>query len=399
MTKEDAYKETYRVWGVHDLDSKKDYYLVQQHATIAIGGKQEGDDRWNPAKTLYLGPYEDDEWVEGIGNNKTKYITLDGMTWSCGEMYGSWFNGGDFSMDLTGSGTIQVEQAIPETDNYDISRTVAVGKSESQTNTIGATITGIFSGTPGGSVGLNYMHGWTSGTTYTMSTTTNTRELKCVKNTDGTKVQWTYACGADMMDGDDDEHPQAPDALINDVDIQNQVCWSVSNPEGAYTVNSDQSPAMACLVRSGDRKMFFPMTEYYRNGGGIGQLNHSASFTMLTPNRAKQIWRMDVDFPEIGKPGHEGQKGQLTQYLQNQFPDIYQPTIELADINTDSENTIKNLVVYAKNMLYNENALQTLKGYAKDLGISQFTIKWYNTDRDDNDKDVHKTFEITIKAK
>ena len=404
-TKEDAYKETYRVWGVHDLDTNKDYYLVQQHATIAIGGKKEGDDRWNAAKTLYLGPYANNEWVESSGYYPILYVNLDGMWRNCNKMYGSWFNGGDFSMDLTGSGTIQVEQAIPETDNYNVSRTVAVGKSESQTNTIGATITGIFSAMPGGSVGLNYMHGWTSGTTYTMSTTTNTKELKCVKNTDGTKVQWTYGCGTDMLAGDDDEHPQAPDALINDVDIQNQVCWSVSNPEGQYTVNSDQSPAMACLVRDEDNgyKFLFSMTEYYndeanRRKGNIGQLTHSASFTMHEPNRSQQIWHMDVDFPEIGKPGHEGQKGLLTQYLQNQFPEVYQPKVELADKTKFSENTIKNLVVYAKNMIYDENALQTLKGYAKDMGISQFTIKWYNTDHDDNDKEVHKTFEITIKA-
>ena len=31
-------------------------------------------------------------------------------------------------------------------------------------------------------------------------------------------------------------------------------------------------------------------------------------------------------------------------------------------------------------MLNDPNALQTLKGYAKDLGISEFTIKWYCAD-------------------
>ena len=89
---------------------------------------------------------------------------------------------------------------------------------------------------------------------------------------------------------------------------------------------------------------------------------------------------MDVDFPEIGQAGHEGQKGQLTNYLQTQFPDLYQPTIELADIDENSENTINYLVNTSKAMLNDPNALQTLKGYAKDLGISEFTIKWYCAD-------------------
>jgi hypothetical protein len=31
-------------------------------------------------------------------------------------------------------------------------------------------------------------------------------------------------------------------------------------------------------------------------------------------------------------------------------------------------------------MLNDPNALQTLKGYALDRGVSQFTIKWYCTD-------------------
>ena len=115
---------------------------------------------------------------------------------------------------------------------------------------------------------------------------------------------------------------------------------------------------------------------------------------MLVPNRSKQTWRMDVDFPELGQPGHEGQKGQLTNYLQTQFPDLYQPTIVLADKTPDSENTINFLVDTSKKMLNDPNALQTLKGYAKDLGISEFTIKWYCTDTNV----THKAPEIKVKA-
>ena len=101
---------------------------------------------------------------------------------------------------------------------------------------------------------------------------------------------------------------------------------------------------------------------------------------MLVPNRVKQTWYMDVDFPELGQDGYKGVKDELTDALKTQFPDLYQPTIVLADQTPASENTIKNLVDKSKKMLNDPNALQTLKGYALDRGVSQFTIKWYCTD-------------------
>ena len=123
--------------------------------------------------------------------------------------------------------------------------------------------------------------------------------------------------------------------------------------------------------------------------------NNTISYTLLQPNRSKQTWRMDVDFPELGQPGHEGQKGQLTSYLQTQFPDLYQPTIVLADIDENSYNTISHLVDKSKTMLNDENAMQTLRGYAKDLGISGFTIKWYRAEGEDK----HKTYTMPVTAK
>ena len=108
--------------------------------------------------------------------------------------------------------------------------------------------------------------------------------------------------------------------------------------------------------------------------------NNTVSYELLVPNRSKQTWYMDVDFPELGQDGYKGVKDELTDALKTQFPDLYQPTIVLADQTPQSENTIKNLVDKSKKMLNDPNALQTLKGYALDRGVSQFTIKWYCTD-------------------
>ena len=246
---------------------------------------------------------------------------------------------------------------------------------------------------PSFSIGASKTRGWTNGTSYTMTTTTNSKELKCVKNTSGTQVHWYYSCGTDMMAGGGNKHPLAPDALTNDVNIKNQVCWSIDNPKGAYTVN-------AYHVRT---------TGWLSNRGGGDKIKGTCradneeeqtyQFTMLVPNRAKQTWYMDVTFPEIDDPKYAGVKTQLTTALQNQFPDIYQTSIELADLTPESENTIKSIADASRKMLMNPNAMQTLKEYGRTYQLSEYTIKWYNTLVDDNNDPVHGTFVMTVHVK
>ena len=407
LKKDNAYQEIIRVWGVHNMETNKDYYYTEQKVVASVGGKREGDDLWDASKTLYRGPYENRKWVF---LKKDKYSDPDNILdlafiedtdffrdhIGCA-VYGAWFNKGDFSLNLTGKGSIQLEDAIPDTDNNNISRSVAVGTSQSSTNTIGGSFgLGFVGKAPSGSLGLNYAHGWTTGTSYTLTTTENAKELKCVKNTDGNKVKWTYECGkTDMGNIDEGEgtHAIAPDALTTDVNIDNQACWSVANPEGEYTLETYHMPTMRSLVVSCVEGLdpSEPELMYFRKSvadnahklcstSSTDANNNTVSYTLLQPNRSKQTWYMDVDFPELGQEGYKGVKDELTDALKTQFPDLYQPTIVLADQTPQSENTIKNLVDTSKKMLNDPNALQTLKGYALDRGVSQFTIKWYCTD-------------------
>ena len=419
LKKDNAYQEIIRVWGVHNMETNKDYYYVEQKVVASVGGKREGDDLWNAAKTLYRGPYDGGKWII-VG--KDRYSDPDnilglefpepmppglptkllGDHYGC-SVYGAWFNKGDFSLNLTGKGSIQLEDAIPDTDNNNVSRSVAVGTSQSETNTIGGTVGGMFGGVTTGSIGFSFSHGWTTGTSYTLTTTENAKELKCVKNTEGNKVNWTYECGkTDMGDIDKGEgsHAIAPDALTTDVNIDNQACWSVANPEGQYTLETYHMPTMRSLLATcSDYDDDFSKPQFFRGDSKLCSTssadanNNTVSYTLLQPNRSKQTWRMDVDFPELGQPGHEGQKGQLTSYLQTQFPDLYQPTIVLADTDETSNNTISYLVDKSKTMLNDPNAMQTMQGYAKDLGISGFTIKWYCAEGS------HKVFELPVTAK
>ena len=390
-TKPGAYTEIYRVWGVNNTETNRDYYFVEQNVTVAMGGQQDGDDRFDRNKTLYHGPYEKDKWIkdvyygfytEGVGDESYDHF------------YGSWFDYGEYMLDISGNGNIMIQNALPETDNNTTSVSIAVGETHSETNTIGVTATIGFAGKGlTGSLGGSYSHGWTDGTSYTMTTTTNSKELKCVKNTSGTQVHWYYSCGTDMEAGDDDEHPLAPDALTNDVNIKNQVCWSVDDPKGAYTVNTYHVRTTGWLSNDDDDDKVKGTCR------ADNEEEQSFQFTMHVPNRAKQTWYMDVTFPEVDDPNYAGVKTQLTTALQTQFPDIYQTSMELADLTPESENTIKSIVDASRKMLENPNAMQTLIEYGKTYQLSEYTIKWYNTMVDNNNDPIHESYTMPVHVK
>ena len=223
--KPNGFTETIRVWGSHNMKTNKDYYFVEQKALSAVGGQQEGDARFDVNKTLYAGPYKEDEWIDANydynGNHYTRY-------------YGAYWQEGNYSLNLVGSGTIKLEDALPTTDNNTTSTSIAVGETHSETSTVGVSM-GMVGFKP--SVGLNYSHGWTNGTSYTMTTTTNTKEIAVQKNTEANKVIWKYENGQKTYDDSNyDKHPLAPAAVTTDVNMDNQACWSVENPEGEYTL-------------------------------------------------------------------------------------------------------------------------------------------------------------------
>ncbi|SEA37885.1 hypothetical protein SAMN04487851_105115 [Prevotella sp. tc2-28] len=373
LHKPNGFTETIRVWGSHNMKTNKDYYFVEQKALSAVGGQQEGDARFDPNKTLYAGPYKEDEWIDANydydGTHYTGY-------------YGAWWQKGEYSLNLVGSGTIKLEDALPTTDNNTMSTSIAVGETHSETSTVGVSM-GMVGFQP--SVGLNYSHGWTNGTSYTMTTTTNTKEIAVQKNTEANKVTWKYENGQNTYkDSNSDKHKMAPTSITTDVNMDNQACWSVENPEGEYTLEVTSDSWMESMYSDKDNWIF---------GMKTGTYPEDNKYKLIVPNRAEQTWHMDVTFPEIGQEGHEGQKGLLTQYLEKQFPDLYQTKQSLADKTAESENTIKILVAQADYLLHNSDGGQTLREYALDLGISQYTIKWFTTDG------KHSEYKVEVKAK
>lgn len=370
--KPNGFTETIRVWGSHNMETNKDYYFVEQAVLSAVGGQQEGDARFDVNKTLYAGPYKEDEWIDADFNSKDNHYS---------KYYGAYWQEGNYSLNLVGSSTIRLEDALPTTDNNTTSTSIAVGETHSETNTIGFSFGAVGENI---SVGGNLSHGWTDGTTYTMTSTTNTNDIKVQKNTEANKVMWKYENSQRTFgDSDEDEHMLAPVAVTTDVNMDNQACWSVENPEGAYTLEVTSDSRMKCIMANDDGCHAYtkwPSTE-------------NSKYELIVPNRAEQTWHMDITFPEIGQEGHEGHKGLLTQYLEKQFPSLYQPEVKIADQTPESENTIKLLVKQTEDVLNNSDGGQTLREYALDLGISQYTIKWFTTD------DKHSVYTVDVKAK
>jgi hypothetical protein len=374
--KPNAFTEVIRVWGSHNMTTNKDYYFVEQSALSAIGGEQEGDDRFDVNKTLYAGPYKEKEWIKADYDYNGKHYKA---------YYGAWWERGTYTLNLVGSGTIRLEDALPTTDNNNTSTSIAVGETHTQTNTIGCSL-GFSGWNLTGSA--NYSHGWTDGTTYTMTSTTNAKEITVEKNTDNNKVKWFYENSQKIYSSYDydDKHMMASAAATTDVNVDNQACWSVENPEGAYTLEVTSDSWTRCLYSDKDGHKYKCRQDWSPD-------SENSKYELIIPNRAEQTWHMDITFPEIGQEGYNRIKGELTQYMKEQFPSLYQTEVKIADRTEESENTIKILVNQADNVLHNTDGGQTMREYALDLGISQYTIKWYTIDG------KHSKYEVTVKAK
>ena len=377
ISRNGCFRTTYKVWGVNDHgdNANTDYYYVKQNTLIRVGGKVYDNVTGNGFyDTFYWGAY-DPQYYRTASN------------WENGHnlYYGSWLDKYESSMELTGNGTISIEQALPSTDNNTGSQTIAIGTNKSQNDNIGFSFTGAESP----SFGLNYSHGWSKGTSFTMSYTTVAKDLKVVKNSNGNRVTWTYENGQKMGLYTNNKnkicHYLAPDAVTNDVDLENQICWSVKNPSGRYTIEVRNFREMRCLTKKKDDGKKW--TDWWFN------TTRSDDFTLLEPNRAEQVWHFDVTPSTLGKEGHNGDKQKLTDALMKQFPEVFQTLTRVADRTIDSENAIQYTVAYAKSIINDKNGGRTMREYALDLGCESYTIRWYCMEGN------HNEFELTINVK
>ena len=350
-------KQTIRSWGVHDMDNNKDYYYVKQNVTLSMGDV-------NGWKIFY--PKEGENWWSSASNYGDKW-----NYW-----YGAFLSKYDTSMELTGKGTIALEAAMPETKNSSTTQSISFGSSHSETTTVG--ITWGFTGlklTGGGS----YQKGFTKSTSFNMGYSRAIEDLTVSKNTNGKKASWTYTGNKPQGYVKYENstyyycHQTAPEILVSDADLLNEICWSVANPEGAYTVNINSLIETAALLMSDNSSKNNIITKYeYTPWDRDGDNNFSHE--LLQPFRARQTWRMNIIIDEWENGVVIGAQGEMENYLNKSYPDIYANTFTVCDKTPTSVEVINSFIDYSKSIFdYNYDILQ---GLAHSYGVKQFTIHW-----------------------
>lgn len=354
---------TVRSWGIHNMESNKDYYYVKQNVTLRMGA----EGAWK----IFFPVSGANYWYDA-----TNYDSYN-------RWYGSFLSQYETSMNLTGSGDIKLEASVPNTDNNSQTTNITIGSSTSQTETNG--ISWGFSGGanatgPMGSINIGGSHteGTTTGTSFSMSMSQTNKDFGVKKNTSGNKVTWTYK-GAlpqyyeHITSSTIDYCHQTPaNILVNDCDVANEICWSVSNPSGQYTIGITSAPQTAAIVYVYKKK------DGYKNAPRKYEYTtapaENYTHTLMEPNRAIQNWRMYITIDEWGGSPVVGALGDLESNIRNAFPDLFANVFTIADKTATSLNTIGYIVKHTK-QLFTQN-IDILQSYAKSWGIKQYTIHW-----------------------
>ena len=357
-----------RSWGVHNMDTNKDFYYLKQNVTLKMGEDKgykifwptRGEDYWFGASNY--GDYN--RWY---GSFLSQYVT---------------------SMNLTGKGSIRLEAAKPDTDNNTSSTSVSVGSSSSKTETLGMTwgLTG--SASPGVNFGGNYSQGTTTGSSFTLGMSQTSKDFRGAKNTSGTQVTWTFKGTLPKYydDPSDDwiayKHQTPADILVNDCDVANEICWSVANPSGRYTFNITSQPQTAALLFYNSGKTRPNKYEYTTTETSV----HSQE--LLQPNRAMQTWRMSITIDEWEGAQVAGAKEYLQEKVQEQFPSVYAAEFTIADKSAESLDVISYVINHSKDVFGNN--MGSLNSIAKSKGVKRFSIHW----RSDRGVQASTPFEV-----
>ena len=206
-------------------------------------------------------------------------------------------------------------------------------------------------------------------------------DLTVSKNTNGKKVSWTYEGNkpkgyvAHDIYGHDYTycHQTAPEILVSDADLLNEICWSVANPEGAYTVNIYSLIETAALLMSDNSSKNNIITKYeYTPWDRDGDNNFSHQ--LLEPFRARQTWRMNIIIDEWENGIVTGAQSEIDNYLKDSYPALYAHEFTICDKTPTSVEVISSFIDYSKSIFdYNYDILQ---GLAHSYGVKQFTIHW-----------------------
>jgi hypothetical protein len=410
-SRKDVTNTTIRSWSIHDFGSNRDFYYVEESHHIRMGG--ENSDK---SKTLYWGPYKKEDWMYSIGGTPgamwpvTKHyntFSVEGHESNGSDYafyYGSWLRESDHTMSLSGAGDIKVEKSLPSTDNNQTTETIAVGTMDGTSHTKGYSVgfsaggnVGKTGGKVGGGASATFNFSYTNTTTtvhntsFTMSTSSVSKDLAITRNTDGAKVTWSYVAGhTPGVIWEKMWHDMAAPILTNDIDITNKVCWSVKNPSGQYQLawyrkNWTRALFVKGMFKEGDNKK---TSETYAQGS-----SYDNTYDLTPPSRFRKEWYCDL------RVSGQNLKDDATEKFLAYLREVVNPTMfsnkfYLAEAKDDDVKVIKYNVGVATNILEKKSGLRDMIEHrAESLGIEEYTIKWFTNDEAVNKN--HKPFNYT----
>lgn len=261
------------VWGVNDLSSHSDYYLVQQRMMILNS-------------RLNCGPDEEKYWFEEDGY---------GHTWQC---YGGYLSCAQSDNRLEGNNAEQVavRQRMPQT-------------AQGSTSYLSGVDWNI-----GGDLGLSKtgpQGGLSGGVTFSNSKTTTTPDLNVTLN--GTTPSWRYD-GAQPKAHNSlhYKHDNAASILRSDCELQNTWIWQQPAASGVYTLVSNvnvQTQILAYRTKGG-----------WWSGGTYFTVDnwHECRMILNVPSRSRQSWRMSFSAdPSTG----------ISDYLKDNYAAYWNPSL------------------------------------------------------------------------
>lgn len=356
--KAQACKTTISYWGAHNMTNNRDYYFVSQKVLLSMGPVN-GIDLFNARGQ------KEDYWLV---NRSWKNYDLT---------YGYYLTRYETSMDLKGNkGTINIEAATPETANQSVTESVNLTSSSSSTTGGGviASVTGGWTFDRGLNLsveaGGQYIHGSSKGSSFAMGNSKDIKDLSVQKNTSGTKAKWTYSGKNLQVNGQPGKwtHDVAPEILVNDANIANDVCWSVENPSGNYTLEVQSQPELGILLlqsSTGNRAV-------ERTKTSLDTYTHQ----LKKPNRYMQTWRMFIVINEWmdGAKYTSGVQSRLEEDFKNSFSDIYTDMFNICETEANSVLLATAIIKNAKRVL--DSNKDQLPGIAEGRGVKKFTIYW-----------------------
>ena len=349
-------------WGVNDLSTGTDYYYIESRILLRMGPVQyvPGDTEW---KILY--PCDQNEWYTATGYGEYN------------RWYGCFLTQFIDIMDLSGAGTVKLEEALPYTDNNSGSKAIIIGNSSGTSESVGGSFTGNFSANPGLNLGISYSYGWSESNSFSMNTQQTYKDLGVVKNTVGKQVKWTHKANKPTFYVETKNnkyyfcHTVVPDILVNDVDLTHEACWSVANASGPSRVDISADLQLGALLYvKNDKTEKEQKNKYFYNDTPTKKISH----TLVEPNRARQTWRMEVVVEKKLPNAPYSARRDIENDLKTHFPNCFKEQFDVCDKTATSVEVI-DAVINASKEIFDKN-INSLRRYAEDVGVIQYTIHW-----------------------